>query len=122
MNSNGEGCLTPQNLISSVNLPYLFSSNFEIDGNLNMIRKDSSFFNFDASINLCYSKGPQNRIGIILSQNQSTNVQQLITTLLQRITLAFLMQQNQLNKILIQQMDGEFTRHYLPETNKHFLP
>ncbi|GIR60500.1 MAG: hypothetical protein CM15mP65_30810 [Crocinitomicaceae bacterium] len=46
-----------QNLISSVNLPYLLGSPFEFDGSLNMIRKDSSFFNFDASINLCYSKG-----------------------------------------------------------------
>ena len=78
-----------QNLISSVNLPYLFGSPFEFDGSLNMIRKDSSFFNFDASINLCYSKGPQSRIGIILSHNQSTMSSNLITILLLQKVLVF---------------------------------
>ena len=86
-----------QNLISSVNLPYIFGSPFEFDGSLNMIRKDSSFFNFDASINLCYSKGPQSRIGIILSQNQSTNVQQSDYNFTSTKSFGFLMDQNQLN-------------------------
>ena len=86
-----------QNLISSVNLPYLLGSPFEFDGSLNMIRKDSSFFNFDASINLCYSKGPQNRIGIILSQNQSTNVQQSDYNFTSTKSFGFLIDQNQLN-------------------------
>ncbi len=87
-----------QNLISSVNLPYLFGSPFEFDGSLNMIRKDSSFFNFDASVNLCYSKGPQSRIGIILSQNQSTNVQQSDYNFTSTKSFGFLFDQNQLNK------------------------
>jgi len=86
-----------QNLISSVNLPYIFGSPFEFDGSLNMIRKDSSFFNFDASINLCYSKGPQSRIGIILSQNQSTNVQQSDYNFTSTKSFGFLIDQNQLN-------------------------
>ena len=87
-----------QNLISSVNLPYLFGSPFEFNGSLNMIRKDSSFFNFDASVNLCYSKGPQSRIGIILSQNQSTNVQQSDYNFTSTKSFGFLFDQNQLNK------------------------
>ena len=87
-----------QNLISSFNLPYLLGSPFEFDGSLNMIRKDSSFFNFDASINLCYSKGPQNRIGIILSQNQSTNVQQSDYNYTATKSFGFLIDHNQLNK------------------------
>ena len=87
-----------QNLISSINLPYLLGSPFEFDGSLNMIRKDSSFFNFDASINLCYSKGPQSRIGIILSQNQSTNVQQSDYNYTATKSFGFLIDHNQLNK------------------------
>ena len=86
-----------QNLISSINLPYLLGSPLEFDGSLNMIKKDSSFFNFDASINLCYSKGPQSRIGIILSHNQSTNVQQSDYNFTSTKSFGFLIDQNQLN-------------------------
>ena len=87
-----------QNLISSVNFPFLFGTPFEFDGGLNMFRKDSSFFNFDASINLCYSKGPQSKLGIILTQNQSTNVQQSDYNFTSTKSFGFLIDQNQLNK------------------------
>ena len=87
-----------QNLISSINFPFLFGTPFEFDGGLNMFRKDSSFFNFDASINLCYSKGPQSKLGIILTQNQSTNVQQSDYNFTSTKSFGFLLDQNQLNK------------------------
>ena len=87
-----------QNLISSVNFPFLFGTPFEFDGGLNMFRKDSSFFNFDASINLCYSRGPQSKLGIILTQNQSTNVQQSDYNFTSTKSFGFLLDQNQLNK------------------------
>ena len=37
-----------QNLITEFNFPFLFNSDFQISGRIDMIKKDSSFFNFNS--------------------------------------------------------------------------
>ncbi len=87
-----------QNLISSVNLPYVFGAPLEFDANINMIRKDTSFFNFDASANFCYSRSPKSKIGIVFTQNLSTNVQQSNYNFTSTKNFGFIIEQNHLNR------------------------
>ena len=43
-----------QNLIAELSYPFLFNTNFEIKGGINMIKKDSSFFNFNSKLIINY--------------------------------------------------------------------
>ena len=89
-----------QNLITSFSVPYLFSSNFQINGNLNMIKKDTSFFNFDADIDLSYIFGVNSQIGITANRLLSTNIQQVEYNYTSTNNFGFFLQQNQLNNNL----------------------
>ena len=86
-----------QNLITSFSIPYLFSSNFQINGNLNMIKKDTSFFNFDTEIDLSYIFGVNSQIGITANRLLSTNIQQVEYNYTSTNNFGFFLQQNQLN-------------------------
>lgn len=63
-----------QNLITEVRFPFLFNSNFEINGLVNMIKKDSSFFNFDGKTIFNYLIQNHFSTGVLLSHNNSTNL------------------------------------------------
>jgi hypothetical protein len=89
-----------QNLITSFSIPYLFSSNFQINGNLNMIKKDTSFFNFDTDIDLSYIFGVNSQIGITANRLLSTNIQQVEYNFTSTNNFGFFLQQNQLNNNL----------------------
>ena len=86
-----------QNLITSFSIPYLFSSNFQINGNLNMIKKDTSFFNFDTDIDLSYIFGVNSQIGITANRLLSTSIQQVEYNYTSTNNFGFFLQQNQLN-------------------------
>ena len=55
-----------QNLITEIRVPFLFNSNFEINGYVNMIKKDSSFFNFDGKTSLNYLVKNNFSVGVLL--------------------------------------------------------
>ena len=63
-----------QNLITDIRLPFLFNSNFEINGVVNMIKKDSSFFNFEGQTTLNYLIQNHFSTGVLFSHNNSTNL------------------------------------------------
>tara|TARA_Y100000589_G_scaffold232816_1_gene220347 strand:- start:2 stop:1669 length:1668 start_codon:yes stop_codon:yes gene_type:complete len=63
-----------QNLITSFSMPYIFNSNFEIKGNLNMIKKDSTFFNIRSKANINYLIESNHSIGIVYDLVGSTNL------------------------------------------------
>ena len=63
-----------QNLITEIRVPFLFNSNFEINGYVNMIKKDSSFFNFDGKTSLNYLVKNNFSVGVLLSHFNSTNL------------------------------------------------
>ena len=63
-----------QNLITSFSIPYLFKSNIEIKGHLNMIKKDTSFFNLKTKANISYLISSNYSIGIIYDLVGSTNL------------------------------------------------
>ena len=63
-----------QNLITSFSMPYIFNSNFEIKGNLNMIKKDSTFFNLRSKANINYLIESNHSIGIVYDLVGSTNL------------------------------------------------
>ena len=63
-----------QNLITDIRLPFLFNSNFEINGLVNMIKKDSSFFNFEGQTTLNYLIQNHFSTGVLLTHNNSTNL------------------------------------------------
>ena len=63
-----------QNLITSFSMPYIFNSNFEIKGNLNMIKKDSTFFNIRSKANINYLINSNYSIGVVYDLVGSTNL------------------------------------------------
>lgn len=63
-----------QNLITEIRVPFLFNSNFEINGFVNMIKKDSSFFNFEGKTSLNYLVKNNFSVGVLLSHFNSTNL------------------------------------------------
>jgi len=63
-----------QNLITSFSMPYIFNSNFEIRGNLNMIKKDSTFFNNRSKANINYLINSNYSIGVVYDLVRSTNL------------------------------------------------
>tara|TARA_B100001287_G_scaffold275587_1_gene283651 strand:- start:20421 stop:22091 length:1671 start_codon:yes stop_codon:yes gene_type:complete len=63
-----------QNLITSFSLPYVLKSDFELRGNLNMIRKDSSFFNINLETKINYLMSTNYSIGVVYNTFGSTNL------------------------------------------------
>lgn len=63
-----------QNLIASFAIPYIFKTDFEIKGKLNMIKKDSSFFNISSKVNVNYILNSNYSLGIVYDLVGSTNL------------------------------------------------
>ena len=62
-----------------------------------MIKKDTSFFNFDTDIDLSYIFGVNSQIGITANRLLSTNIQQVEYNFTSTNNFGFFLQQNQLN-------------------------
>ncbi len=63
-----------QNLIAELSYPFLFNTNFEIQGGLDMIKKDSSFFNFNSKLIINYISNSSFSNGFLFTNNNSTNL------------------------------------------------
>ena len=63
-----------QNLIAELSYPFLFNTNFEIQGGLDMIKKDSSFFNFNSKLIINYKSNSNFSNGFLFTINNSTNL------------------------------------------------
>ena len=63
-----------QNLIAELAYPFLFNTNFEIQGGLDMIKKDSSFFNFNSKLIINYKSNSIFSNGFLFTNNNSTNL------------------------------------------------
>ena len=63
-----------QNLITEFNFPFLFNSDFQISGRIDMIKKDSSFFNFNSKFTIEYLIKNNFSLGALISNNNSTNL------------------------------------------------
>ena len=63
-----------QNLIAELSYPFLFNTNFEIQGGLDMIKKDSSFFNFNSKLIINYKSNSSFANGFLFTNNNSTNL------------------------------------------------
>ena len=63
-----------QNLIAELSYPFLFNTNFEIQGGLDMIKKDSSFFNFNSKLIVNYKSNSNFSNGFLFTNNNSTNL------------------------------------------------
>jgi hypothetical protein len=63
-----------QNLIAEISYPFLFNTNFEIQGGLDMIKKDSSFFNFNSKLIINYKSNSNFSNGFLFTNNNSTNL------------------------------------------------
>lgn len=65
-----------QNLISEFSIPFIFKTNIEIMGGLDMIKKDSSFFNLNSKFILNYRLNSNLTSGFLFTKNNSTNLLQ----------------------------------------------
>ena len=63
-----------QNLIADLSYPFLFNTNFEIQGGIDMIKKDSSFFNFNSKLIINYKSNSNFSNGLLFTNNNSTNL------------------------------------------------
>lgn len=63
-----------QNLIAELSYPFLFNTNFEIQGGIDMIKKDSSFFNFNSKLIINYKSNSNFSNGFLFTNNNSTNL------------------------------------------------
>ena len=63
-----------QNLITEISYPFVFNSNFEIQGGLDMIKKDSSFFNLNSKLVINYKSNSNLSNGFLFTNNSSTNL------------------------------------------------
>lgn len=63
-----------QNLIAELSYPFLFNTNFEVQGGLDMIKKDSSFFNFNSKLIINYKSKSNFSNGFLFTNNNSTNL------------------------------------------------
>jgi len=63
-----------QNLITELSYPFLFNTNFEIKGGIDMIKKDSSFFNFNSKLIINYKSSSNFSNGFLFTNNNSTNL------------------------------------------------
>ena len=63
-----------QNLIAELSYPFLFNTNFEIKGGIDMIKKDSSFFNFNSRLIINYKSSSNFSNGFLFTNNNSTNL------------------------------------------------
>jgi hypothetical protein len=65
-----------QNLISEFSIPFIFKTNIEIMGGLDMIKKDSSFFNLNSKFIVKYRLNSNLTSGFLFAKNNSTNLLQ----------------------------------------------
>ena len=65
-----------QNLISEFSIPFIFKTNIEIMGGLDMIKKDSSFFNLNSKFTVKYRLNSNLTSGFLFAKNNSTNLLQ----------------------------------------------
>jgi len=65
-----------QNLISEFSIPFILKTNIEIMGGLDMIKKDSSFFNLNSKFILNYRLNSNLTSGFLFAKNSSTNLLQ----------------------------------------------
>jgi hemolysin activation/secretion protein len=63
-----------QNLIAELSYPFIFNTNFEIQGGIDMIKKDSSFFNFNSKLIINYKSNSNFSNGFLFTNNNSTNL------------------------------------------------
>ena len=63
-----------QNLIAELSYPFLFNTSFEIKGGIDMIKKDSSFFNFNSKLIINYKSNSNFSNGFLFTNNNSTNL------------------------------------------------
>ena len=63
-----------QNLIAELSYPFLFNTNFEVQGGIDMIKKDSSFFNFNSKLIINYKSNSNFSNGFLFTNNNSTNL------------------------------------------------
>ena len=63
-----------QNLIAELSYPFVFNTNFEIQGGIDMIKKDSSFFNFNSKLIINYKSNSNFSNGFLFTNNNSTNL------------------------------------------------
>ena len=63
-----------QNLIAELSYPFLFNTNFAVQGGLDMIKKDSSFFNFNSKLIINYKSNSNFSNGFLFTNNNSTNL------------------------------------------------
>ena len=63
-----------QNLIAELSYPFLFNTNFEIQGGIDMIKKDSSFFNFNSKLIINYKSNSNFSNGFLFTNSNSTNL------------------------------------------------
>ena len=59
---------------AKINLPYLFGSPLEVDLNLNIFRKDSTFLNVNQTASISYNIDHRNKIGIGINSANSSNL------------------------------------------------
>ena len=64
---------------SKVNLPYIFNTPFDIKGEINYLKKDSSFVNFSQNINLGFSIDYKQKIYLGTSKTTSDNISTTIS-------------------------------------------
>ena len=65
-----------QNLISEFSIPFILKTNIEIMGGLDMIKKDSSFFNLNSKFIVKYRLNSNLTSGFLFAKNNSTNLLQ----------------------------------------------
>ena len=106
-----------QNLITQFSIPYILGSNLELDGKLNMIKKDSSFLNLNLNGNFNYLINNFYRIGVVYNFSSSTNllVDQYNSTSVKNF--GFMLSKNKLND-LFNPTKGFYVKSILTTGNK----
>ena len=63
-----------QFLSSNIEIPFLFGSNLNFNGLIEMFKKDTSFFNLESKIGLDYLMNPVEKVGVFVSSMSSVNL------------------------------------------------
>ena len=88
-----------QNLITEINLPYILNSEFGLIGGVDMIKKDTSFFNLKGGFELNYKVKNNFLAGILLTLNNSTNLSGIEYSSTSTNSFGFTFKFNQLDRI-----------------------
>jgi len=88
-----------QNLITEINLPYILNSEFGLIGGVDMIKKDTSFFNLKGGFELNYKVKNNFSAGILLTLNNSTNLSGIEYSSTSTNSFGFTFKFNQLDRI-----------------------